>query len=350
MRALVKTAPAPGSVAYQDWPDPEIGPGDVLIAVKRAGLCGTDLSFYEWNETAQRGYRPDFPVVMGHEFTGEVAEVDPEVRGLTPGDRVIVNPALTCGACRFCRAGQSMLFPARRIMGIQAQGAFAEYASVPAGNVYRLDPTVPWELAAVAEPFTVAIHALERVPIEPGDVVVVVGPGSVGFCALSALKLTAAGRLVMVGLESDRRQLDLAASMGAAVVASDREDAVAVVRELSGGYGADVVFETAGHPRAVELALTLTRKGGRIGLVGLPHDPARINTAFIAFAEQQLVGVRAYDVATWRRLPPLLERAAPDLSRLVTHQLPLPNLERAIELMRSREGLKVLLAPDRRTP
>jgi len=343
MKALVKEAAAPGEVAYRDWPEPEIDSADVLIAVKRAGVCGTDLSMYEWSPTIATSYRPELPLIMGHEFTGEVAKTGEAVTGLRPGDQVIVNPALTCGACRFCLAGRSMLCPSRKVMGLQAQGAFAEYAVVPARNVQRLPSRLPWELAAVGEPFAVAVHALERVPVEQGDVVAIVGPGNIGFCMLAALKLILAARIVMVGLQADRQQLAMAEDMGATVVRSDREDAEAVLRELSDGLGADATFETAGHPRAVEQAIRIARKGGRIGLIGLPHDVAHIDTASVALSEQEVIGIRAYDVATWRRVPTLLERAADDLSRIVTHSLPLDQFAQAAELTRSREGLKVLL-------
>jgi len=346
VKALVKERPAPGEVSYRDWPDPEVGPSDVLVAVRRAGLCGTDLSMYEWNRTITAGYKPELPLVMGHEFAGELAEVGGEATGVRSGDRVIVNPTLTCGACRFCRDGRSMLCPDRKVMGLQAPGAFAEYAAVPAANVYRLPDSLPWDLAGLAEPFAVAVHALERAPVALGDVVAVVGPGSVGFCLLAALKLVPAARVLMVGLEADGHQLELAESMGATAVRSDRDDAGAIARELSDGFGADVVFETAGHPRAVEEAIRMTRKGGRVALVGLPHDVSRIDTALLAMAEQEIFGVRAYDVATWRRLPALLERASVELSRLITHRLPMGCFERAAEVTRSREGIKVLLTPE----
>ena len=307
MKALVKTAAAPGHVEYRDWPSPEIGPEDVLIAVRVAGVCGTDLSMYEWNRVVTEGYRPTLPLVIGHEFAGEIVEVGREVRSLRVGRRVVANPALTCGRCRFCRAERTMLCPSRRLMGIQAQGVFAEYAVAPAANVHPVPEETPWELAAVAEPFAVALRALERVPIHAGDVVAVVGPGSIGF---------------------------------------GREDPSEVIRELTDGFGADVSFETAGHPAALAEAIKLTRRGGRVGMLGLPHDHVQINTAAVVLAEQELIGIRAYDVSTWRRVPSLLQRASADLSRVVTHRVPLSDFERAVEVSRSRQGLTVLLTTD----
>lgn len=345
MKALVKTAPAPGHVEFLDWPDPHPGPSEVLIAVERAGVCGTDLSMYDWNRLIVEGYNPTLPVVMGHEFAGVVVEVGWEVVGLRHGDHVTVNPALTCGHCRFCRAEQSMLCADRRLVGLQAQGVFAEYAVAPVGNVYRVPAELPWDLAAVAEPFAVALHALEKVDIFPGSTVAVVGPGSIGICLLAALKLTPAARIIMVGLEADRERLAVAASMGASVAIIGSESPKQVVLDLTDGLGADVSFETAGHPQATALATELTRKGGRIGLLGLPHDLAPLNSAALALAEKQLIGVRAYDVSTWRSVAPLLERASADLSRVVTHRVPMRDFEHAVELTRSRRGLKVLLTP-----
>lgn len=346
MKALVKTAAAPGHVEYREWPSPEIGPEEVLIAVRVAGVCGTDLSLYDWNRVVTEGYRPTLPLVIGHEFAGEIVEVGREVRSLRVGDRVVANPALTCGRCRFCRAERTMLCPSRRLMGIQAQGAFAEYAVAPAANVYPVPEEMPWELAAVAEPFAVALRALERVPIHPGDVAVVVGPGSIGFCVLAALKLSPAARVVMVGIEADRERLALAEAMGATAACIGREDPSQLIRELTDGFGADVSFETAGHPAALAEAIKLTRRGGRVGMLGLPHDHTQIDTAAVVLAEQQLIGIRAYDVSTWRTVPSLLQRASADLSRVVTHRVPLSDFERAVEVSRSRQGLKVLLTAD----
>jgi threonine dehydrogenase-like Zn-dependent dehydrogenase len=346
MKALVKTAPGPGNVAYQDWPDPELGPGDVLVAVKQAGLCGTDLSMYGWAENVMAKYRPPIPMVIGHECAGEVVEVGREVSGVRPGDQVLVRPFLTCGTCRYCLLGRPMLCVDARPMGFRANGVFAEYASLPASHLYPVENRLPWELAALAEPFVIAIHALERVPVEPGSTVAVIGPGSIGFCMLAALKLTPATRIVMVGTEADGERLAMAAEMGASTVNSEREDAAEAVRDLTGGYGADVVFETAGHSEAVTLAVRLAAKGARIGLIGLPHDVSRIDTAEIALAEKELIGIRAHRPRTWQGLAALLERASGDLARVVTHRLPMSEFERGFELMRSRQGLKVLISPD----
>ncbi len=345
MKALVKTAPAPGHVEYLDWPDPHPGPSEVLIGVKRAGVCGTDLSVYDWNRLIAEGYNPTLPVVMGHEFAGVVLEVGREAVGLHYGDHVIVNPALTCGHCRFCRSEQSMLCGDRRLVGLQAPGVFAEYVVAPADNVYRVPAELPWDLAAVAEPFAVALHAIEKLAISPGSTVALVGPGSIGFCLLAALKLTPAARIVMVGLEADRERLEMAARMGASVAVIGSESLKQAVLDVTDGLGADVCFETAGHPQAIAVATDLTRKGGRIGLLGLPHDLTSVNTASLALTEKQLIGIRAYDVTTWRRVAPLLERASGDLERVVTHRVPMREFEHAVELTRSRQGLKVLLMP-----
>lgn len=346
MKALVKTAAAPGQVMLQDWPDPQVGPQEVMIAVKRGGVCGTDLSLYEWNRLIIEGYKPRIPIIVGHEFTGEVLETGREVTGIRAGDHVVVNPALTCGQCRYCRSEQSMLCPSRQLLGLQVPGAFAEYVVAPANNVYVVPREMPWDLAAMAEPFAVALHALERVPIHPGAVVAIVGPGSIGFCMLAALKLTPVAQVVMIGVEADRERLSLAASLGAATVCLGRDTPEVVVGDLTEGLGADIAFETAGHPAAFATAIRLTRKGGRVGLLGLPHDDASLNTAAIALAELQLVGVRAYDVNTWRRVPTLLERAETTLTKVVTHRLPLGQFEQAVELARSGSGLKVLLTTD----
>lgn len=345
MKALVKTAPGPGNVSYQDWPDPEVKPGEVLVAVKQAGLCGTDLSMYGWNEHLMAKYNPPIPMVIGHECAGEVVEAGRGVSGVRPGDQVLVAPFLTCGTCRYCRIGRPMLCMDARPLGFRMNGVFAEYLSHPASHVYRVEKRLPWDVAAVSEPFVIVAHGLERISVEPGSTVAIVGPGSIGFCMLAALKLTPAAHIVMVGTEADADRLTLAEEMGVSTINSGRVDPLEVIRDLTGGFGADVVFETAGHPKAVALAVKLAARGAKVGLIGLPHDVAQIDSAEVALAEKEIIGIRAHRPRTWQGLPALLDRASKDLAKIVTHRLPMRDFEHAFELVTSRQGLKVLIAP-----
>jgi threonine dehydrogenase-like Zn-dependent dehydrogenase len=325
MRAIVKLEAGPGAVRCIEHPDPRPGLDEVVIRVRRAGLCHTDLSMIEYNAAARTGYRPRFPLVLGHEFAGEIEET---------GAPVLVSPHVTCRACRFCLAGRSMLCRSRRILGLDVDGAFAEYVAVPERNITPLPHGIDWDVAGLAEPLTVALHALERVPVGLGDKVAVNGPGGIGLCLVAALTRTGAGTVIAVGREQDRRQLDVARSLGA-ITATTEDD----IEEV------DIAFETAGAASAVQLARSITRPGGTIGIVGLPATPVELDAAALAFGEQTLVGIRAYDLSTWRRTAALLAPLADQLRPLVTYKLPLSAFEDAVAHVEDRSAIKVLLDP-----
>ncbi|MFQ5947205.1 MAG: zinc-binding dehydrogenase, partial [Anaerolineae bacterium] len=176
MKAIVKTDPGPGHVAYTDFADPEARPGEVVIEVRAAGLCGTDMSLYDWKESMIREYKPEPPVVMGHEFAGIVSEVGPGVTRFKVGDRVTGNGIMYCGECYFCRSGRHGICVNRPMLGVGLNGCFAQFVSLRQGNVFPLPPDVPFEIASMTEVLCVALHTMERVPVGPGDTVVV-GPG-----------------------------------------------------------------------------------------------------------------------------------------------------------------------------
>jgi 2-desacetyl-2-hydroxyethyl bacteriochlorophyllide A dehydrogenase len=345
VKAIVKTAPGPGNLAYQDFPDPEVRPGEVVIEVKAAGICGTDLSLHAWAGSMVREYRPEPPLVMGHELAGTVAAVGPGAEGLGIGTRVIANPIMYCGRCYHCRAGRPSICDDRPMLGVRLHGCFARFVAVRRENVFPLPPGVPFETGALAEVLCVGLHALDRVPVTAGDTVVVVGPGPLGAVMLLAARAAGASRVVVVGLESDRERLGLVASLGAVTITADREDPAAALRELTRGLGADVVFECAGHPSAIVLALGLVRKGGRIGVLGQGYADAAFNPAVLSYRELELVGVRSYDPRVWHRSHDVLASGQMPLERLVTHRLPLEEAVRGIELMKTRAGLKILFTP-----
>ncbi len=345
MKAVVKTAPGPGNLAYTDFKDPEVGTGEVVIEVKAAGLCGTDLSLYHWGESMVRQFKPVTPMVMGHEFAGVVCEVGPRVSGLRLGDRVTANPMIYCGQCYFCKAGRHSICDNRPMLGLGMNGCFARFIAVRQENVCPLPPEATFEAAAMSEVLCVALHTLDRIPVGPGDTVAVVGAGPMGFLVLLAAKTAGASRLVMTGLRADRDRLKVAASLGAHTVGADESDPAEAVRDLTRGLGADVVFECAGHPSGVPQALNLVRKGGRIGVLGQGHGDSAINTAIVCYREVELVGIRAYDPKVWHRSYDVLAGRQFPLESLITHRLPLEEAARGIELMESKQGLKIMFTP-----
>ncbi len=346
MKAVVKAKPGPGHLVYATIPDPTTEPDEVMIGVRSTGICGTDISFYDWAEDTVQEYRPQLPVVMGHEFAGEVVAVGRDVRGFRAGDRVTANPTLYCRVCYYCRTGRQNVCRNRPLLGLGRPGCFAEYVAVREENVIALPSGVAYTIAAMSEVLCVALHAMERAGPTPGDIVVILGPGPLGMLLLLAARAAGAGRIVVIGLGVDAERLRLAEELGATAINAEAQDPAAAIRELTGGLGADVVFEAAGHPAAVPQALGLVRRGGRVGVLGLGHAPSAFNTAELAYGEIDLIGIRAYTPATWRRLPAVLASAQLPLDRLVTHWLPLQQAAKGIELMKARKGLKVLFTPE----
>ncbi len=346
MKAIVKTAPGPGNLAYTDFKDPEVRPGQVVIEVRATGLCGTDLSLYHWAESMVQQFKPEIPMVMGHEFAGVVSELGPGVTGLRVGDRVTANPMMYCGQCYFCKSGRQSICDNRPMLGLGLNGCFARFLAVRQENVYPLPPEASFEAAAMSEVLCVALHALDRIPLGPGDTAAVVGAGPMGFLVLLAARAAGVSRLVMTGLSADRDRLKVAQSFGVQTIVVDEADPAEAVRDLTRGLGADVVFECAGHPSGVPQALALVRKGGRIGVLGQGYADSAFNTAIVCYREVELIGVRAYDPKTWHRSYDVLASRQFPLEALVTHRLPLEEAARGIELMKSRQGLKIMFTPD----
>lgn len=345
MKAVVKTQPGPGNIVYTEFREPELRPGGVLIEVRAAGICGTDLSLYNWPESVVREFKPALPVIMGHEFSGVVSELGAGITRFRVGDRVTVNPVMYCGACFYCRTGRPEICDDRPLLGIGLHGCFAQYVAVREENVFPLPPQVSFETGAMNEVLCAALHALDRVPIRLGDTVAVVGAGPMGFLVLLAAQAAGASQLVMTGLGIDRDRLKVAASLGAQAVVVEESDPAEAVRDLTRGLGADVVFECAGHPSGVPQALRLVRKDGRIGILGMGSGESSFNTGTLSHREIALVGTRAYDPKVWHRSYDVLASGKVPLDKIVTHRLPLEEASRGIELMKDKVGLKILLTP-----
>ncbi len=250
-----------------DVPKPEIGPGDVLVQVRAVGICGSDVHGYDGGS----GRRVP-PLVMGHEASGVVAEVGADVKEVKPGDRVTFDSTVYCGYCFFCRRGDINLCDNRQVLGVSTgeyrrHGAFAEFVSVPQRIVYKIPDALTFERAALIEPTTVAVHAVNITPILLGDTAVVVGVGMIGLLTVQALRLAGCGRVIAVDVDDAR--LKTAGELGAAVqINSKTSDAVAQIKELTEGRGADVVLEAVGATAPIQTALDSVRKGGTVTLIG----------------------------------------------------------------------------------
>lgn len=254
-------------LSYEEAPMPEFGPTDVLVEVKACGICGSDVHGMD-GSTGRR--RP--PIIMGHEASGVITEVGSAVKGWKRGDRVTFDSTVFCGTCKFCRRGDINLCDNRRVLGVSCEdyrqhGAFAEYVTVPQHVLYHVPEGLSFESAAMVEPVSIAFHAVRRTPVVLNDTAVVVGAGMIGLFMIQALRLAGCGKIIAVDVIPDK--LKMARDLGAThTIDSSKEDAVARVQALSGGYGADLALEAVGMTKTVDMAVRCVRKGGSITLVG----------------------------------------------------------------------------------
>jgi len=265
MKALTLTAYQ--EFVYDDAPDPEIGADEVLIAVRACGICGSDIHGMDGSS----GRRLP-PIIMGHEAAGEIARIGDAVSGWNVGDRVTFDSTVYCGKCESCRNGQVNLCPDRNVLGVSCDdyrrhGAFAEYVRVPQHILYAIPDELPYEQAAFAEPVSIALHGVNRLPLEAGDSAVVVGAGLIGLLVVQALKAKGAGTVIAVDL--DEKRLALARELGANHALVSDESVPAQVRELAGNPdGVDHALEVVGFGPTMKIAIDSVRKGGSISCIG----------------------------------------------------------------------------------
>lgn len=337
MRAIVLEGPVAGEARAAEVAPPSLGSDEVLCEPLAVGLCHTDVSVIRGYSAVQAGYSPTYPLVLGHEFVARVVETGERVTTVKSGDRIISGSHIPCTECKFCRNGRSELCRSKRIIGLDIDGALAERFVLPEIIVRRIDDSVPIELAVLAEPFAVALHAVELAKHVPGERVAVIGPGPVGLLAVGAL-VSQSIAPALIGLPADEQQLQLGIDLGASTALTVDE----ALAEHAGSF--DIVIEAAGHHTAVATALSLVGPGGRVVCVGLPQQPTPVDTADLAREEKVLLGSRAYDLGTWDRVPAALA-AIPQLARLVTHKLSMDDIELAIRLVEDRVATKVMLVP-----
>ncbi len=331
-----------GRVELVDVPIPAAGPNQVLVKVRSAGICGTDLHI---RAGAFPRARP--PVTLGHEFSGEVAGVGQGVTQWREGDRVTCETeAHSCGACAYCRAGQSNLCPERLAYGYSFDGGMAEYVLVKEDALHRLPDSVSFQQGAVCEPLAVAVHAvLELAPPESGQKALVTGPGPIGLLVLAVL-LAKGAEVTLVGTSQDEARLRVAQAMGAArVVMADRQDSLELLKGLNQGRGFGWVWECSGAPAAINLAIDCMRPQGIITQMGLSGGPAPINLDALALKELHMAGAFGHNPATWERTIGLLGEDRIDISPVISGEFSLSQWEKAFALAQRQEGLKFLLRP-----
>lgn len=337
MKALVKETAAPGFV-LRDVPVPKIRDDEVLIRVRRAGVCGTDVHIYEWDRWASSRCKP--PFVVGHEFAGEVTRVGKLVTDVHEGDRVTAEGHIVDGRCLLCRTGNAHVCPHTKIIGVDRDGCFAEYIAMPASNVWHLDDAISMDVGGIHDPIGNAVHTALTAAI-PGAIVLVTGCGPIGLFAIGVCR--AAGAARVIASDVNERRLDLARAMGAHA-AVHPADLKAAVMSATDGLGADVVLEMSGVDPAVHQALALVRVGGRVQMLGIPSAPIAIDFAseviFKGLTIYGVVGRRMYD--TWHQVTRLLRSGRFDPTPVITHRFPLEQAEAAIAVIKSGDAGKVI--------
>ncbi|HVE79970.1 MAG TPA: L-threonine 3-dehydrogenase [Gemmatimonadaceae bacterium] len=337
MKALVKEAAGPG-FRLKEVPEPRIRDDEVLIRVRRAGVCGTDVHIYEWDDWAKGRCRP--PFVVGHEFAGDVVDVGKLVADVRVGDRVTAEGHIVDGRCLLCRTGSAHVCPNTRIIGVDRDGCFAEHIAMPATNVWHLDDNVSFEVGGIHDPMGNAFHTALTADI-PGATVLVTGCGPIGLFAVGICRAAGASRII--ASDVNEKRLALAREMGAHDAVTPRQ-AEAAVKRATGGLGVDVVLEMSGVPSAVHQAFALVRVGGRVQMLGIPAKPIDVDFAteiiFKGITLYGVVGRRMYD--TWIQMTQFLRSGQFDPTPVITHRFPLEAADEAIRAIKSGEAGKVV--------
>ena len=342
MQAVVKAKAAPG-IELQEVPIPSPDAGQVLVKVQAASVCGTDLHIFNWDQWAQGRIHP--PLIPGHEFAGVVAGKGRGVTTVKEGDLVSAEMHVACGKCMQCRIGEAHICQHVRILGVDEDGAFAEYAIIPETNIWKLSPQIPHEYATLLDPLGNAVHAVLSGPIA-AQTVAVTGCGAIGLFSIAVAKACGAAKVFAVEVNEHRRAV--AAKMGADVVLDPATgDVAARIKDETDGTGVDVLLEMSGVPTAIRTGFAALRTGGRASLLGIPSKPFELDFAKdIIFKGAIVLGINGRKMfETWFQMEALLATGKLNLEPAITHRLKLGEFEQAMELLRTGEAIKVVLRP-----
>lgn len=342
MKAVVKTKTGVGNVEILNMKLREPNAREVRIKVMSAGICGTDIKILH-NETWSNP-----PVVLGHEFSGIVDKVGSDVTDYKPGDRVVSETAqVVCGKCEYCHTGRYLMCPERLSIGYGVDGAFAEYCTVREDILHRVPVNMTLDEAALCEPLAVALHAVfDKIEILPTDKIVVMGPGAVGQLAAQAVKSRGA-TVILTGTNLDEMRLNIAKEIGIDAVYNIQQcDFNGTIAELTDGKGVDAVFECTGSELAVESAMEILKKTGKMVQVGLTKPSLEINYSLFTGKEISIVGTFGHKWLNWEQAILLISAGKIKVDKLITHHYPLEEWERAFAAMENQEGIKVLIHPN----
>lgn len=338
MKALVKRHAAPG-LWLEDIPEPEIGINDVLIRIRKTGICGTDVHIYKWDAWAQKTI--PVPMAVGHEFVGEVVEVGSNVTDFHPGEIVSGEGHVVCGTCRNCLAGRRHLCAHTRGVGVNRPGAFAEYLSLPMTNVWHHAPGIDEEVASIFDPFGNAVHTALSFDVL-GEDVLITGAGPIGVMAAAVVRHAGARHVVVTDLNPYR--LDLARTMGATLAVDPRETSLAdVQKQLGMKEGFDVGLEMSGNPSAFNSLIANMAHGGKIAMLGIPEKEIAIDWNVVVFNMLTIKGIYGREMyETWYKMTVMLQSGL-DIRPVITHRFHYTEFQRGFDAMISGQCGKVVL-------
>jgi threonine 3-dehydrogenase len=338
MKAIVKSRREPG-LWLEDVPEPTIGINDVLIKVRRAGICGTDLHIYNWDEWAQRTI--PVPMPIGHEFVGEIVETGSNVNDFHPGDIVTGEGHVVCGRCRNCLAGRRHLCAHTQGVGVNRPGAFADFIAVPMTNIWRHKDDVDLDVAAIYDPFGNAVHTALSFPVL-GEDVLITGAGPIGIMAAAVVRHAGARHVVITDVNP--RRLELARKMGVTRAVNTTETPLdQVQKELGMQEGFDVGLEMSGHASAFRDMIANMSHGAKIAMLGIPSKDIAIDWTVVVFNMLTIKGIYGREMyETWYKMAVMLECGL-DIRPVITHRFSYRDFEKAFEVMRSGDSGKVIL-------
>lgn len=343
MKAIIKETSRPGAI-LKEWPMPTLGPNEVLIKIKAAAICGTDLHIFEWNDWAKNS-NIKLPIALGHECCGEVVGTGKLVKNLKVGDYVACETHISCGECYQCTNGMQHICKNLILYGVNYDGCFAEYTKIPEPFAVKISKTIKPEIGAVFEPLGTAVRACNEADVS-GKNIAIMGCGPIGLMAINVAK--AFGAANIVGIDIQAQRLNIAKKLGATLTINAlKQDSVAIMNKTTNQIGIDVFIDASGNTGAILDGFKALRKGGTVILVGLPSNKLKIDLGSqIVFKEAKVKGIHGRKMFdTWTIVSNLLDKELIDIEPVITHIFKLEEYEKGLEVIKNGEGCKVILIP-----
>ncbi|MCL2215824.1 MAG: L-threonine 3-dehydrogenase [Defluviitaleaceae bacterium] len=341
MKAIIKQTPEPGGLIIADVPMPKIGVKDVLVKIKKTAICGTDIHIYNWDEWAQRTIKT--PQIIGHEFVGEVVEAGEGVTNIKPGNLVSGEGHLVCGVCRHCITGNLHLCRQTVGIGVNIDGVFSEYISIPASNAWVCNPAVSEDVLSVQDPLGNAVHTALSFNLI-GEDVLITGAGPIGLMSVPIVKRAGARHIVVTDINPKR--LEMAKDLGAtATVDVTKQNISDAIKFLNMNEGFDVGLEMSGSPAAFNDMINAMANGGKIAILGIISNSTQVDWDKIIFNSLTLKGIYGREMySTWYKMSMLLQSGLDkEVAKIITHSFPFQDFQEAFEIMKSGESGKVIL-------